>query len=112
MISASISLLKEREKRGLTLEEVAKSTKIKIDFISAIEKGEYHKLPKGAYVQGFVRNYIQFLGLPEEKLMALFRREFNEEKAFKVLPEGLARTEEFPIKKWKFKSSMLLVLLF
>ncbi len=111
MIGASVALLKEREKKGLTLEEVAKATKIKMDFISAIEKGEYYKLPKGAYVQGFVRNYIQFLGLPEEKLMALFRREFNEEKAFKVLPEGFARREEFPIRKWKLKSSMLVVLL-
>lgn len=97
-----------RLKKNLTIQEVAKATKIKPQFLSAIEKGEYYKLPSSAYAQGFVRNYAEFLGLPVDKALALFRREFDEKSMYKVLPEGLAQ-EEFPIRKVRLQQGALLV---
>lgn len=111
MIILGQILKEERLKKNFTLEKIEKELKIKSEFLLAIENGEYSKLPKGAYVAGFVRNYIQFLELPQEKLMALFRREFNEEKAFNVLPQGLPKKEEFPISQFKIKSSFVFVFL-
>ncbi len=106
MIGVGQQLLEERIRKGLTLDEIAKATKIRKEFLLAIEKGEYHKLPSSAYVQGFVRNYIEFLGLPQRKMMALFRREFDDDKAFKVLPEGFAR-EDFSLRKSLFGQTAL-----
>lgn len=111
MIGAGQRLKEERLKRGLTLSEVSKATKIKISFLSAIEKGEYQYLPSSTYAQGFVRNFAKFLGLPEQEILALFRREFNDEGAFRVLPVGLLRKEEFPLKRIKFAETFKIVIL-
>lgn len=113
MVRAGERLYKERIKKGLTLEDVSKATKIRSSFLEYIEKGEYKKLPSGAYAHGFVRNYVGFLGLPEHELLALFKREYDEKKIQQVLPEGLARKEDFPFKKIRFTQTFkLLILIF
>lgn len=108
MVRFGNRLQQERQKKHLTIDQVAHATKIKTQFLTAIEKGEYHKLPSPAYAQGFVRNYVSFLGLPKTEMLALFRREFDQEKAYKVLPEGFSRKEEFPLKRLKVQQSLLL----
>lgn len=113
MTRAGEKLYEERIRRGLSLEEVSKATKIRSAFLSYIEKGEYKKLPSGTYAHGFVRNYAKFLDLPENELLALFKREYDEEKFIKVLPEGLAKKEDFALSKIKLgKTFKLLFLIF
>mgnify|MGYP001608444998 CR=1 FL=1 len=113
MVRAGERLYEERLKRGLTLEEVSKATKIRSSFLSSIEKGEYKKLPSGTYAHGFVRNYARFLGLPENELLALFKREYDEEKFVKVLPDGLVKKDDFPLKRIKFAQTFkILILIF
>ena len=63
MIKAGEKLQEARLSKGLTLEDVSKSTKIKISYLEFIENGEYEKLPSVSYAHGFVRNYAKFLGL-------------------------------------------------
>lgn len=94
MITAGQRLFEERTKRGLTLEEVARATKIRPSFLSAIEKGEYKKLPSSAYIAGFVKNYAEFLGLPQKEIVALFKREFNEREFLSVLPQGFSKDQD------------------
>lgn len=111
MIHAGERLYQERIKRGYTLEEVSKATKIRSSFLTYIEKGEYKKLPSGTYAHGFVRNYAKFLGLPEHEILALFKREYDEEKFVKVLPDGLTRKEDFPLSKIRFSQTFKLYIL-
>ena len=111
MIRAGERLREERLKKHLTLEEVSRKTKIKVSFLLAIEKGEYKKLPSATYAQGFVRNYAGFLGMSEQEVLAIFRREYNEEKIVKVLPEGLLRKEEFPLKRFRLQQGTKLIIL-
>lgn len=111
MILAGERLYEERVRKGLTLEEVAKATKIRSSFLSAIENGEYKKLPSGTYAHGFVRNYAKFLGLPENELLALFKREYDEDKFVKVLPEGLAGRDDFPLKRIKIAQTFKILTL-
>ena len=112
MIKAGQKLYEERVRRGLSIEDVSQATKIRPSFISAIEKGEYGSLPSQSYAQGFVRSYIKFLDLPEEETMAVFRREFDAKKTFKVLPEGLAREQEFSVNRFKLKQTALVIGIF
>lgn len=109
MIRVGNRLREERLKRGLTLEEVAKATKIRTNFLASIEKGEYNKLPSSAYATGFVKNYADFLGLSKRETLALFRREFDEEKTFQVLPEGLPDTAEFLATRFKLSEKILYI---
>ncbi|MGH2637780.1 MAG: helix-turn-helix domain-containing protein, partial [Rhabdochlamydiaceae bacterium] len=71
------------------MEEIAAAIKIRPEFLSAIEKGDYQHLPSPAYASGFVTNYAAYLGFPKRETLALFRREFDEQKAYKVLPRGM-----------------------
>ena len=113
MVHVGERLQKERIKRNFAIAEVAKSTKIKPSFLEAIEKGDYKKLPSSTYISGFIRNYARFLGLPEQEFLALFKREYDEEKFIKVLPEGMVGKDDFPLKRIKFAQTFkILALIF
>jgi transcriptional regulator with XRE-family HTH domain len=53
----------ERELRNLSLEEAAKSTKIRKQFLKAVEEDKYELLPSTVYVKGFLTIYAKYLGL-------------------------------------------------
>lgn len=111
MLKAGEKLKEKRLEKGLDLEDVSKATKIKAEFLEFIEKSEYSSLPSVSYAQGFVRNYARFLGENEKEVMALFRREFDEEKQFRVLPRGFEKQEEFSVAKYKLGRRGLFILL-
>lgn len=104
MIRVGQKFRDERQRLGLTLEEVSKATKIRVNFLSAIERGEYHNLPSSAYATGFVKNYSDFLGLSSRETLALFRREFDAEKTF----QSVSR-EAFPVKRFKLSEKVLYI---
>ena len=110
MTKAGEKLKEKRLEKGLTLEDVSKSTKIKQEFLEFIENGQYEKLPSVSYAQGFVRNYAGFLGLNEKEIMAIFRREFEGEKLYSVLPKGFERQDEFPIKRFKIGRNVFFII--
>jgi len=101
-------LLKEaRIQRKLTLEEAATATKIKPQFLEAIERGAYSELPSPAYAKGFVKNYADFLGLPKNQSSAFFKRDFDEKRAVKVLPDGMTRSKDFPLKRINIRRAVI-----
>jgi cytoskeleton protein RodZ len=65
-------LQREREMRGITLEEISESTKITSRCLRALEEEEFDKLPGGVFNKGFVRAYAAYLGLDEDKAVADF----------------------------------------
>lgn len=111
MIKVGERLLEERLKRGLTLEDISSSTKIRKDFLAAIEKSDYKKLPSVAYAQGFIRNYAKFLKLNEKEILKLFKREIDTNKELKILPDGFSGKTDIPIKKFKIKRAVVLICL-
>ena len=108
MIKSGEKLQQTRLGKGLSLEDIAKGTKIKKEFLSYIENGEYQKLPSASYAHGFVRNYARFLGLPDEEILAIFRREFDQEKAYKVLPKGFEDRQGFQGFRFKIRQAVAL----
>jgi cytoskeleton protein RodZ len=63
---------REREMRGITLEEIAESTKISSRALRALEEEKFDKLPGGIFNKGFVRAYARYLGIDEEQAVADF----------------------------------------
>jgi len=61
-----------RETKGLTIEEVASKTRIRTDFVRALEEGNFAKLPDQVFARGFVRSYARSLGLDEEDAIHRF----------------------------------------
>jgi cytoskeletal protein RodZ len=65
-------LKKEREQRGVTLDDIALSTKIGKRFLQALEDEHFEQLPGGIFSRGFVRAYARHLGIDEEQAVADF----------------------------------------
>jgi cytoskeleton protein RodZ len=68
-------LKREREMRGVTLEEVSAATRISTRFLEALENEQWDRLPGGAFNRGFIRSVARFLGLDEESLVAEYALE-------------------------------------
>ena len=65
-------LKRERELRGVTLEEIAEATKIGTRSLKALEDEHFDQLPGGIFNKGFVKAYAKFLGLDEEQAVSDF----------------------------------------
>jgi cytoskeleton protein RodZ len=72
MASFGERLKREREMRGVSLEEIAESTKIGKRNLLALETEEFNKLPGGIFNKGFVRAYAKYLGLDEDQAVTDF----------------------------------------
>jgi cytoskeletal protein RodZ len=64
-----LNLCARRQKRGVTLEQIAEKTKISMRFLRAIEDGEYEKLPGGIFAKSYLRQYASVIGLEEAELL-------------------------------------------
>jgi len=73
-------LKRERELREVSLEEVAKSTRIGTRFLEALENEQWERLPGGIFNRGFVRAVAHYLGLSEEDLLAEYDLARTEQK--------------------------------
>jgi cytoskeletal protein RodZ len=66
------SLRKERELRGITLEDISAQTKVNIRFLEAIEHDDLSVLPAKAFAKGFLRSYARAVGLDEDLVLTNF----------------------------------------
>ncbi len=64
------NLKREREMRGVSLEEISAATRIATRFLRAIESEQWEQLPGGVFNRGFVRAVARYLGLDEENIVA------------------------------------------
>jgi len=72
-------LRREREMRGITLEEIMESTKISRRHLEALEGEHFDQLPGGVFNKGFVRAYARFLGIDGDQAVADYSAASNEQ---------------------------------
>src|SRR4051812_9740838 len=65
-------LRQERERRGITLEQVASATKIGIRQLHSLEGDQYADLPAKPFIRGFVNSYCRFIGLDSREVLTRF----------------------------------------
>ncbi|MCM2277719.1 MAG: helix-turn-helix domain-containing protein [Oligoflexia bacterium] len=73
-------LRQEREKRGMTIEQVASATKIGVKQLHALESDKYGELPAKPFVRGFVTSYSRFIGIDPREVLTRFN-EFIEQRS-------------------------------
>ena len=56
-----------RDRRKLTIEDVAKITKIQARILEKLENGQLDGLPAAVFVKGFVRSFAKCVGLDESE---------------------------------------------
>jgi cytoskeleton protein RodZ len=79
MSSVGETLRRERQKRNLALDQIARDLKISSRFLKAIEEDHLDQLPAGVFAKSFVRQYATVLGLDAEELVAEVQRTLNPE---------------------------------
>jgi cytoskeleton protein RodZ len=67
--SVGQQLRQARQERGLSLDQAAQETHIRLHFLEAMEAGDFHRLASRAQVKGFIRAYAAYLGVPSEPLL-------------------------------------------
>jgi transcriptional regulator with XRE-family HTH domain len=72
-------LREEREKRGLSIDELAAQTRINPQYFLAIENDDLSGLPGGFFYRSFVRQYARLLDLPAETYQAEVDRSLESE---------------------------------
>lgn len=75
--SAGLRLKAERERQGLSREEIAARTKISERHLETIEEGRFSALPGRTYAVGFARSYARALGMPEKDIVEDVRAEMG-----------------------------------
>jgi cytoskeleton protein RodZ len=68
-------LRRERQERGISLEEVANSTRIRSFYLEKIEDEEFGDLPSTPILRGFLRSYSNFISVDEEVVLRNFNRQ-------------------------------------
>src|SRR5262249_32024864 len=74
-------LRREREMRGITLDEISESTKISRRHLESLETEDFEALPGGIFNKGFVRAYARYLGIDEDQAVADYSASSAEEPA-------------------------------
>jgi cytoskeletal protein RodZ len=76
MESIGTILRHERERRGLSVQEVFESTKITVLNVEALELDRFESFPNKVYARAFLRDYANFLDLDSGALLQRYESEW------------------------------------
>lgn len=97
-----------REKAHFTLEDLADSTHIKLEYLVALEENNFDALPPATFIKAYIRNYARVFKLDEKPLFAILRRDYEESVKGQLIPREFLYPE---LKKKTLWSPVRLVLL-
>ena len=106
--SAGDRLREARSKAGLTLDSASARTRIRRDYLEALETMDTRGLPARAYAIGYLRTYAGFLGIEPAGIVDQFKREVDTETG-RAVPSASAKTRD-PIKLPRGVFGALLIL--
>ncbi len=89
------SLKRERKKQNLTLDDVAKATKIAKIFLIALENDDISSLPQGIYARNFLRTYAHCLNMDVDIITAEYHEQFNVKPHFVSQQEQTKMDDQF-----------------
>ena len=72
-------LREARERKGVSLRQIATTTKISVRALEALEKNDISRLPGGIFGRAFVRSYAGETGLDPEQTVEEFVRQFPQQ---------------------------------
>ena len=73
MKSLGDTLKSAREEKGISMDQAVHETNISRNYLEALEEENFEEFPAEAYLIGFLRNYADFLGLDQEKIVGQFK---------------------------------------
>jgi transcriptional regulator with XRE-family HTH domain len=88
-------LRKARDAKNVTLNEISKELKLRLELLNNIEAERFETLPEAIYLKAQLRTYAAFLGLPPAKVADDYLQRYKawKEKISPPNPEGKARRQ-------------------
>jgi cytoskeletal protein RodZ len=77
VVTVGQRLREAREAKGLSIEDIAASTRIPTRHLSSLETSEWDKLPAATYSVGFAKNYAGAVGLDRAEIADALRTEMG-----------------------------------
>ncbi|MGD2245913.1 MAG: DUF4115 domain-containing protein [Candidatus Aminicenantes bacterium] len=114
MAPIGLELKRERELRGISLQEISDATKINLRYLRDLEEDRLDSLPGKFFTKGIIRSYANYIGLEEDAVLNSYyeseqlreqesEQEKEERKTQFVLP--------FKVKKILYSIALFLVLM-
>jgi transcriptional regulator with XRE-family HTH domain len=72
------NLRRLRIQRGVTLEQIARTTKIASDLLTALERNDFSRWPEGIYARAYIRQYAYAIGADPDSTVDEFCRWFSQ----------------------------------
>lgn len=91
-VAFGLELQRARERRGLSLDELAEHTKISGSLFAGLERGDLSRWPSGIFRRAFVRSYAQAVGLDAEETVRRFLRLYHDAEDAGVAPGAEAES--------------------
>src|ERR687888_1765393 len=82
-------LREARERRGISLRQIAEATKISVGQLEALERNDISRLPGGIFSRAFVRSYAAEIGVDPEQTVREFLAQFPHESVTAGSPHVL-----------------------
>lgn len=79
-LSVGEILVRERKKQQRTLRDVEKATRIRRQYIEALEQNNWDQFESKVYIFGLIKTYAKYLGIHQEKMIAYFRRDYEKKE--------------------------------
>lgn len=79
-------LREERVRHRVSLEDLAQRTRIRLQYLQALEENKFQLLPAAPFVRGYIRAYADLFGFEYKPVLALLRRDFKESAKGKLIP--------------------------
>ena len=87
VVTVGQRLREAREAKGLSIEDIAASTRIPTRHLSSLETSEWDKLPAATYSVGFAKNYAAAVGLDRAEIAEALRLEMGGTRPVTIYPE-------------------------
>src|SRR5207244_2907103 len=81
-------LREARERRGISLRQIANATKISVGVLEALERNDISRLPGGIFSRAFVRSYAVEVGLDPETTIQDFIAQFPHDSVTQGHPKA------------------------
>jgi cytoskeletal protein RodZ len=72
-----LDLPRLRKRAGVSIDQIAQSTKISSRFLDAIESERFEQLPGGIFSTSYLRQYAEAIGYDADALVAFYQQKMN-----------------------------------
>ncbi len=99
-LSVGAYLSQERKQKKISLVDVAKVTRISVQYLEALERDEFQALPASIFVRGFLRTYAAQIGLDPIEVLRMYENQTSTLAPPERMVAAAPRKETEPLVKY------------